>query len=418
MKKITLSIAFIFTMTYVAFSQCTTATGGQWPTTTINLVNSGAVESISTNNWPNAEFSLIENVSPGSDYTVTANPSTYITVTNTADDAVIAHGADSVSFTAPAGVTGLTIYWHLDATCGTATGIDTMTTIQCTTCTCSFTVGPNCVTEIAPANNDPSAEVGPGGSVTFTWNEDPDAESYELFINGFSQGARSSGITFTGFDYGTAYTWSVVPSNCFDTASGCPTWSFTTEACTETAAPGVQASNPFPADGATDVSIQGPDGGLDFNWTASAGPEDFYTLNIGTSNPPTQALPGVEPGEKITGLAVSTTYFWSIDVVNCFGATTGTSVWSFTTASTLSVEEVQFNDFKVYPNPTSNILNIKSTKDIDNVEVFDLLGKNVASFTGDAIDNDSIDLSQLSKGLYLVKISAENSTKTIRVTKD
>ncbi len=417
MKKITLLLLTLFTTTTLIYGQCTTATGGQWPTSTVTLVNSGAVETIATNNWPNAEFSLIENVLPGSDYTV-AGSGMYITVTNTADDSVITSGSDSVSFTAAAGVTGLTIYWHLDAACGTNNGPATQTTIQCTTCTCTYTVAPNCVTEIAPVNNDLSATVAPGGAVTFDWNTDPNAESYELFINGFSQGMREPGITFTGFEYGTAYTWSVVPTNCFGAATGCAEWSFTTESCTETVAPGVQATNPYPADAATAVSILGPDGGLAFNWTGSSDPNDYYILNIGTSNPPTQALSGVEPGEEITGLQVNTTYYWSIDVANCAGVTTGTTVWSFTTDSQLSITDNEVETFSVYPNPTSDILNIKSKEDVDNVTVYNLLGQNVASFDKNQIIDSAVNLSELSKGLYLVKITSGDKSQTIRVTKD
>lgn len=416
MKKITLLFLFCIAFATISYAQCTTNTGGKWPTANVTLANSGSVESISSNNWPNAEFSIIENVLPGSDYTVTANM--YITVTNTADDSVIAHGANSVSFTAAPGVTGLTIYWHLDSFCGTNNGPNTITEIQCTTCTCTATVAPNCVTEISPVDTDASAEVGPAGAVSFEWNEDPNAEGYELFINGFSQGIRASGVTFTGFDYSTLYDWSVVPTNCFAAATGCPTWSFTTEACTETAAPGVQATSPVPADAATAVQIAGPDGGVVFNWTGSGNPDDFYTLNIGTTNPPLQPLSGVEPGETITGLTVNTTYFWSIDVENCFGATTGTTVWSFTTDTQLSVEDKKIETFKVYPNPTSGILNIKAIQDIDNVTVFNLLGQDVANFSKDEIIDSSINLSELSKGLYLVKISSGDNTQIMRVTKE
>ncbi|MDG4715800.1 T9SS type A sorting domain-containing protein [Winogradskyella marincola] len=416
MKKITLLFLMLFATTTLIYGQCTTTTGGQWPTSTVTLVNSGAVETIATNNWPNAEFSIIENVLPGSDYTV-AGSGMYITVTNTADDSVITSGSDSVSFTAAPGVTGLTIYWHLDAACGTNNGPSTQTTIQCTTCTCTYTVAPSCVTEITPVNNDLSATVGAGGSVTFDWNTDPNAESYELFINGFSQGMRQPGITFTGFEYGTAYTWSVVPTNCFSAATGCAEWSFTTESCTETVAPGVQATNPYPADAATAVSILSPDGGLAFNWTGSSDPNDFYILNIGIANPPTQAISGVEPGEMITGLEINTTYYWSIDVANCAGVTTGSTVWSFTTDSQLSITDEQLVPFSIYPNPANDKLNIKTTLEIDNVTVFNILGQEVASYNGNEIVDSSINISDYKSGLYLVQITSGDKTEIIKVTK-
>lgn len=185
--------------------------------------------------------------------------------------------------------------------------------------------------------------------------------------------------------------------------------------CPESAAPAI-ATAPAPADAATDVVIQGPDGGLIFSWTDSGNPDDTVILNIGITNPPIQQI-GLENGGLITNLTVSTTYFWSIDITNCFGTTEGT-VWSFTTSSTLSIDDNTFEAFSVYPNPTSDVLNIKASQDIDNVTVFNLLGQNVASFTKNEIVNSSINLSELSKGLYLVKITSGDKTKTLRVTKD
>ncbi|MGB1211345.1 MAG: T9SS type A sorting domain-containing protein [Lacinutrix venerupis] len=95
---------------------------------------------------------------------------------------------------------------------------------------CAETAAPSCVTPITPIDGETSAGTGNGTDidVTFSWTTDPNASSYELFINNFSQGIRTSGVTFSGFTPSTAYTWSVVPSNCFGEATGCATWNFTT----------------------------------------------------------------------------------------------------------------------------------------------------------------------------------------------
>ena len=282
---------------------------------------------------------------------------------------------------------------------------------------CLETAAPSCVTEISPVNNDAAATTGPDSSVTFTWNEDPNADSYELFINGFSQGERNSGITFVGLGYSTDYTWSVVPSNCFGEATGCPEWSFTTQACTETAPPVAAATAPTPADGATAVAIEGPDGTFDFSWTGSGDIDETYTFNIGIASPPDTPLDNFPNGGTLTNLEVSTTYYWSVDVNNCFGTTTG-PIWSFTTDAVLGIEDNTLEAFRAYPNPTSGILNIKSTQEIDNVTVFNLLGQNVASFTKNELTDSSIDMSELSKGLYLVKVTSGDKTQTLRVTKE
>ncbi|NIS80349.1 MAG: hypothetical protein GTO14_09120, partial [Anaerolineales bacterium] len=85
-----------------------------------------------------------------------------------------------------------------------------------------------------------------------------------------------------------------------------------------------QATNPSPADGATDVSIN-----ADLSWTAGSGATS-HDVYFGTTSPGTfqgnQTATTFDPGT----MAYSTTYYWRIDEVNAAGTTTGV-VWSFTT---------------------------------------------------------------------------------------
>jgi len=85
------------------------------------------------------------------------------------------------------------------------------------------------------------------------------------------------------------------------------------------------ATNPTPADGATNVSI-----GVSYSWSATKGATS-YKVYRGTSlplsgSPTTVAIP------SLTGatLANNTTCYWRVDAANVSGTTTGT-VWSFTT---------------------------------------------------------------------------------------
>jgi len=85
-----------------------------------------------------------------------------------------------------------------------------------------------------------------------------------------------------------------------------------------------EASNPSPADGATDAIIT-----ADLSWTAGsyATSHDVY---FGTTSPPpfvcNQTDTIFDPGTMV----YSTKYYWRIDEVNKWGKTTG-QVWSFTT---------------------------------------------------------------------------------------
>ncbi len=73
--------------------------------------------------------------------------------------------------------------------------------------------------------------------------------------------------------------------------------------------------------------------------------------------------------------------------------------------------------FSAFPNPVKNVLNISYNKNITNVAVFNLLGQEVATKYINATQSQ-IDMSNLSKGTYLVKVTADNQVKTIKVIKE
>jgi len=99
-----------------------------------------------------------------------------------------------------------------------------------------------------------------------------------------------------------------------------------------TAPPG-QATNPSPANTATNVSVN-----TDLSWTAGSG-STSSNVYFGTSSP------GASQGNQTattfdTGtMANDTTYYWRIDEVNANGTTTGV-VWSFTTVAASSDVEI------------------------------------------------------------------------------
>ena len=84
--------------------------------------------------------------------------------------------------------------------------------------------------------------------------------------------------------------------------------------------------------------------------------------------------------------------------------------------STASVKDVSFYNIDVYPNPASNVINVRSEFTIDNLSVLDLTGRTVKQ----QISNNkefSLDVSDLAKGIYLVKLTSgdkEAVTKFIK----
>ena len=81
--------------------------------------------------------------------------------------------------------------------------------------------------------------------------------------------------------------------------------------------------------------------------------------------------------------------------------------------SLLSVPEYELVDTKVYPNPTTSIVNITTNQLINKVEVYNLLGAMVHTVN----DSNKIDLSHLNSGLYILKIMTDAKVISRRIIK-
>ncbi|MFK5981822.1 MAG: choice-of-anchor B family protein [Flavobacteriaceae bacterium] len=81
----------------------------------------------------------------------------------------------------------------------------------------------------------------------------------------------------------------------------------------------------------------------------------------------------------------------------------------------LAVSDNDFSNFTLFPNPAHNRLTINSKLEpITQIEIFNVLGQRVKSFTFTSSISESIDISSLMSGLYLVKIN-NNTTKRLIV---
>jgi len=74
-------------------------------------------------------------------------------------------------------------------------------------------------------------------------------------------------------------------------------------------------------------------------------------------------------------------------------------------------------NFVYYPNPVKNMLNLSYTQNISDVQIFNLLGQQVMTKAINA-NQSQIDMSSLATGAYLVKVTADNQVKTIKVFKE
>ncbi|SRX53997.1 T9SS type A sorting domain-containing protein [Aequorivita sp. CIP111184] len=86
------------------------------------------------------------------------------------------------------------------------------------------------------------------------------------------------------------------------------------------------------------------------------------------------------------------------------------------TSGTAGVNDFAADSFKIYPNPVKDILNISTKTVVDNVTVYDVLGKTVLTAQPDVI-SPKIDMSGLASGAYLVQVTIGNTSKTVKVLK-
>ena len=89
---------------------------------------------------------------------------------------------------------------------------------------------------------------------------------------------------------------------------------------------------------------------------------------------------------------------------------------SWTCYSTLSTNETVINQFKVYPNPIKgSALTIKTSKKT-NYTIYDVLGKHILSGNIDK-HNTSINVTNLKKGIYILKLETETGSVTKKLIK-
>jgi len=141
------------------------------------------------------------------------------------------------------------------------------------------------------------------------------------FLNGTSATTRHPQVTF---DATGSYTVSLTVTNAFGSDTR-------TEVnyINAVAAPPSCVSPVSPVAGATGISIS-----TSLNWGAASGASGYY-LFLGTNNPPTNLINGLNVGNVTSYtpslLSYNTTYYWQVIPYNANGQPTGCLVWSFTT---------------------------------------------------------------------------------------
>ncbi len=142
---------------------------------------------------------------------------------------------------------------------------------------------------------------------------------------------------------------------------------------------------------------------------------DVLKIYQGSNSNPTLNL----VGEYTAGNNPGTLYNWNgnkfylVFETDAEGQADG---WeAYYTTKTSNIQENVLSDISLYPNPANSTLNIVGIENC-NIDIYDIYGKLVKNFS--ETSNLTIDISDLSNGLYFVNIKNDNGIKTLKFIKN
>lgn len=123
------------------------------------------------------------------------------------------------------------------------------------------------------------------------------------------------------------------------------------------------------------------------------------------------ALANINPLDLTTPLEDGATFYAVNDNGEC-----RSQPFPVTVSLNLSVDSNDFLNFNYYPNPVLSELTISATNEIKKVEVYNLLGQLLRNeqFSDNSV---SIDLNNLPKSIYIIKVKTENLSREFKIIK-
>jgi predicted RNA-binding protein len=81
----------------------------------------------------------------------------------------------------------------------------------------------------------------------------------------------------------------------------------------------------------------------------------------------------------------------------------------------LSIDDFDINGITYFPNPVKEVLFLESKIAFENLSIYNILGQEIYNLDGEI---KRIDMSKFQAGVYFLKINIEDTTRTIRITKE
>ncbi|MBY0486462.1 MAG: T9SS type A sorting domain-containing protein [Flavobacteriaceae bacterium] len=137
----------------------------------------------------------------------------------------------------------------------------------------------------------------------------------------------------------------------------------------------------------------------------------------GTTNEPLSHGYVTYKVKPIASIAVGNVIPNAASIYFDYNAPIATNTASTTVINNLATDNFAFSDFNFYPNPVKNSLTISNSSLIDEIEITSILGQKMLSKKINDLQTE-LTISQLSNGIYFVKVTSQGQEKTVKIIKE
>lgn len=167
--------------------------------------------------------------------------------------------------------------------------------------------------------------------------------------------------------------------------------------------------------------IDSGDGSAKLNWLGNGlVPNSYFEIEYGLTgfvHGSGNILLSNESSVRAYGLISGSSYdFYVREVYHNVIYTNWAGPYNFTTTS-LGVQSRLFNNFKIYPNPTNNLVFIDSEEIVGEIKIFDIDGKQLFEVKPTE-SKINIDLSSFSSGIYILKVNSDSIIESFKLIKN
>ena len=107
---------------------------------------------------------------------------------------------------------------------------------------------------------------------------------------------------------------------------------------------------------------------------------------------------------------------WLSGIEDVFYNISANQTLNIVEGSSLSIRDDNTNPIRIYPNPANDILKVEHARSIDKLEIINLFGEVIKTLTSN-LSEINMDVSELSAGVYFIRISVQNTFQIMKFIK-